>query len=352
MADETRTALIDTPDRLKFDEARLHEHLAAHIDGYEGPLTVKKFAGGESNPTYLLTTPGHKYVLRRKPPGKLLPSAHAVDREYRIMTALGKQGFPVPKTHLLCEDDAVIGTMFYVMDFVDGRIFWDMEIKQVPTQDRRAYFLAAIDNLAALHSFVPEEVGLGDYGKQTDYFARQIGRWTKQYQASETDSHEAMNKLIDWLPQAIPAGDEVSIVHGDYKINNVIFDNERPRVIGTLDWELSTLGHPLADFSYFLMPWGLPQITTLGYSDIDFAKANIPTLQEAIDHYSEKTGRDGLPDIDFCMAYNMFRLAGIVQGVYKRALQGNASSQNAAKYGAAVPLLANTGWEFAEKAGA
>lgn len=346
------TAVTDTPERLKFDEANLHEYMQAHVEGYSGPLEVKKFAGGESNPTYLLTTPDKKYVLRRKPPGKLLPSAHAVDREYKVMTALGQHGFTVPKTHFLCEDDAVIGTMFYVMDFMEGRIFWDMEVKDVPAPERRGYFLGAIDNLARLHSFKPEEVGLGDYGKQTDYFARQIGRWTKQYQASETDTHENMNNLIDWLPQAIPAGDEVAIVHGDYKINNVIFDPKEPRVIGTLDWELSTLGHPLADFSYFLMPWGLPRITTLGYSDIDFKEMNIPTLDEAIDHYSEKTGRDGLPDINFCMAYNMFRLAGIVQGVYKRAQQGNASSQDAAKYGAAVPILANTGWEFAKKAGA
>ncbi|MCI5046628.1 MAG: phosphotransferase family protein [Aquisalinus sp.] len=349
---ESRKGTIETPERLKFDEAKLDAYLAAHVDGYAGPLSVKKFAGGESNPTYQLTTPTRKYVLRRKPPGKLLPSAHAVDREHRIMTALGQQGFPVPKTYLLCEDDDVIGTMFYVMDFLEGRTFWDWVIGEVPTETRRDYFNAAIDNIATLHKFDPEVVGLGDYGKPGNYFGRQIGRWTKQYQAAETDTHENMNKLIDWLPTAIPDDEAVSIVHGDYKIDNLIFHPEEPRVIGTLDWELSTLGHPLADFGYFLMPWCLPQATSMGYSDIDFAEMNLPTLDEAIDRYCDSTGRSGLPDINFCMAYSMFRLAGIVQGVYARALQGNASSEKAKQYGMFVPMLANSGWAFAQKAGA
>ncbi len=343
---------IETPGRLKFDEAKLDQYLSAHIEGYAGPLEVKKFAGGESNPTYLLVTPGRNYVLRRKPPGKLLPSAHAVDREHRIMSALGAHGYPVPKTYLLCKDENVIGTMFFVMDFLEGRIFWDWIMNQVPTRERRNYFHTAIDNIATLHKFDPEMVGLGDFGKPGNYFARQIGRWTKQYQAAETDTIDNMNRLIDWLPTALPDDDTAGIVHGDYKIDNLVFHPERPEVIGTLDWELSTLGHPLADFGYFLMPWCLPQITTMGYSDINFAETNLPTLDETIERYCDKTGRTDPPDINFCMAYSMFRLGGIVQGVYKRALQGNASSEKAQRYGMFVPMLADAGWEFAKKAGA
>ena len=348
----SKKGTIETPDRLKFDEGRLDAYLASQIGDYAGPLEVKKFAGGESNPTYLLITPGRKYVLRRKPPGKLLPSAHAVDREHRVMTAVGKAGFPAPKTYLLCEDESIIGTMFFVMDFVEGRIFWDQVINDVPRSERRSYFLGALDNLAHLHSCNPDEIGLGDYGKPGNYFERQLGRWSKQYKAAETESHENMNRLMDWLPGAIPPGDDVSIVHGDYKIDNMVFHPEEPKVIATLDWELSTLGHPLADLSYFLMPWGLPQITGYGYSDVDLAEMNIPSLEETIAHYSDKTGRSGLTDMNFYMAYNMFRFAAIIQGVYKRGLDGNSSSQTATEAGAAVPLLAHIGWDFAKKAGA
>lgn len=340
---------IETPERLKFDEAALADWMSANVPDFAGPLEIKKFAGGESNPTYQLITPQKKYVLRRKPPGKLLPSAHAVDREYLVMTALGGADFPVPRTYGLCEDESVIGTMFFVMDFMDGRIFWDWIIGDVETENRRAYFEGAVDNLIALHSIDPATIGLEDYGKHTDYFARQIGRWTKQYKAAETSEIPEMDKLIEWLPTAIPADEKLAIVHGDYKIDNLVFDKADPNVIATLDWELSTLGHPLADFSYFLMPWGLPKITGFGIADIDFEELNIPTLQEMIDYYGAKTGQKGLPDINFCMAYNMFRMAGIVQGVYKRALQGNASSEKAKTYGAAVPLLAHIGWSFAQK---
>ncbi len=346
------TDTIDTPDRLRFDEEALDRYMAQEVEGYSGPLSVRKFAGGESNPTYLLSTPERKYVLRRKPPGKLLPSAHAVDREHRVMSALGPTGFPVPRTYALCEDESVIGTAFFVMDFVEGRITWEKDLAPVPKDQRRPMIENAIRTQAKLHSIDPAAVGLQDYGKPGNYFERQIGRWTKQYDAAATDDVPAMEKLKAWLPTAIPEGDETAIVHGDYKIDNIIFSADKPEALAVLDWELSTLGHPLADFSYFLMLWGLPKITTMGIADIDFAEENIPTLEEAIGVYSEATGRDGLPEIDFCMAYNMFRFAGIVQGVYKRALQGNASSQKAAQYGAVVPILAETGWGFAQKAGA
>ncbi len=342
---------IETPERLKFDEIALGQWMSAHVPGFAGPLEVKKFAGGESNPTYQLVTPTRKYVLRRKPPGKLLPSAHAVDREYRVMTALGQADFPVPPTYALCEDESVIGTMFFVMDFIDGRIFWDWVINDVSRQERRALFEAAIDNLVALHLIEPQSVGLEDYGKTTGYFARQIKRWSDQFKAAQTDEIAEMDQLIEWLPGAVPKDENVAIVHGDYKIDNLVFHPQDAKVIATLDWELSTLGHPLADFSYFLMPWGLPKATGFGIADVDFEDLNIPTLDQAISYYCAKTGQDGLPDINFCMAYNMFRMAGIVQGVYKRSLQGNASSTNAQKYGAAVPLLAKVGWSFAQKAG-
>lgn len=346
------TDLIDTPDRLRFDEAALDRYLAEHVDGYEGPLAVSKFAGGESNPTYLLTTPAKKYVLRRKPPGKLLPSAHAVDREHRVMSALHPTGFPVPKTYALCEDEAIIGTAFFVMEHVEGRVVWDKSFAEVPRGSRREMFFEAARVLARLHAVDPNAVSLGDYGKTDGYFARQVGRWTKQYDAARTGDIPEMERLKAWLPDAIPASDEVSIVHGDYKIDNLVLSEDCREVRAVLDWELSTLGNPLADLSYFLMIWGLPQASGFGIADIDFAGLGIPTMQEVQDVYGEASGRAGLPDLEFCMAYNMFRMAGIVQGVYKRALDGNASSEQAKGYGVMVPVLARSGWDWARKAGA
>ena len=346
------TPTTPVPDRLRFDEDALAAYMAEHVEGFEGPLTVEKFAGGESNPTYLLTTSAKRYVLRRKPPGKLLPSAHAVDREYKVMTALGPTGFPVPKTYALCEDEAVIGTAFFVMDHVDGRIVWDKSFAEVPEAERRPMFAEAVKTLARLHAVNPAAVGLSDFGKPTDYFARQIARWTKQYDAAETDAIPAMQRLKAWLPDAVPSGDETSIVHGDFKIDNLVLGRDAPEVKAVLDWELSTLGNPLADLSYFLMIWGLPRASGFGIADMDLESAYIPSLDEMIDLYSEASGRDGLPDIEFCMAYNMFRMAGIVQGVYKRALDGNASSEKAKSYGALVPVLAETGWDWAKRAGA
>ena len=342
---------IATPDRLRFDEGALGRYMAEHVDGYEGPLTVRKFAGGESNPTYLLETPTRAYVLRRKPPGKLLPSAHAVDREYRVMTALAGTAVPVPRTYALCEDEGVIGTAFFVMEHAEGRVVWDKSFAEVPREARAEMFFEAARVLARLHAVDPGEVGLGDYGKTEGYFARQVSRWTKQYDAAETETIDAMERLKDWLPTAIPASDEVGVVHGDYKVDNLVLSEDCRQVRAVLDWELSTLGNPLADLSYFLMIWGLPKASGFGIADIDFAGMGIPTMEEVQEAYGEASGRAGLPDLEFCMAYNMFRMAGIVQGVYRRALDGNASSEKAKGYGVMVPVLAQAGWDWAKRAG-
>lgn len=346
------TGTGDTPDHLKFNESALHAYMHAHVEGYEGPLTVSKFKGGQSNPTYLLTTPKKKYVLRRKPPGKLLPSAHAVDREYRVITALHSQKFPVPRTYALCEDDSIIGTMFFVMDFIDGRIFWDAGLPEVAIVDRKPLYLALTDTLADLHCIDYKAAGLGDYGKPGNYFERQTGRWSKQYKAAETEKIEEMNKLMAWLPTAIPADDAISVVHGDFRFDNAIMHPTEARTVAVLDWELSTLGHPLADFTYFLMVWFFPKTVRGGLLGLDLDAIGVPTMDDVIARYCERTGRTSIPDIDFCLAYNMFRIAAIIQGVYARALQGNASSEAAKQSGAQVKPLAAMAWDFAKKAGA
>jgi aminoglycoside phosphotransferase (APT) family kinase protein len=340
------------PEHLKFDEAALDAYLRAHVVGYAGPVTVEKFKGGQSNPTYLLTTPGKKFVLRRKPPGKLLPSAHAVEREYKVMTALHALGFPAPRTFALCEDPDVIGTAFFVMDFVEGRIFWDASLPDVARADRAPLFNALTDTLADLHMIDYAAAGLGDFGKPGNYFARQIDRWTKQYEAAETARIEAMDRLADWLPTAVPVDDATSIVHGDFRFDNVIMHPRAPKALAVLDWELSTLGHPMADFTYYLMVWHFPPSVRGGLAGLDIAALGVPTLEETARRYAARTGRDALASLDFCLAYNMFRLAAIAQGVYARALQGNASSEHAANMGAQIRPLAELAWVYAEKAGA
>ncbi|GAB4529433.1 MAG: phosphotransferase [Amphiplicatus sp.] len=342
----------ETPEHLKIDEGALEAYMRAHVDGFEGPVSVQKFKGGQSNPTYLVTTPAKKYVLRRKPPGKLLPSAHAVEREYRVMSALHAQGFPAPKTHALCEDPDVLGTAFFIMDYVEGRIFWDAALPGVAREERAPLFHALIDALADLHAIDYEKVGLADFGKPGNYFERQIGRWSKQYKAAETQPIADMDRLIEWLPTAIPDDDAVSIVHGDFRFDNVIMHPNRPKVLAVLDWELSTLGHPLADFTYFLMVWHFPPSVRGGLAGLDLEALGVPSLNEAVARYCARAGRAGLPDLDFCMAYNMFRLASIAQGVYARALQGNASSERATSLGAQVAPLAALAWRHAQKAGA
>ena len=346
------SGVADAPEHLKVDEAALDAYMRDHVEGYAGPLTIQKFKGGQSNPTYLITTQDKKYVLRRKPPGKLLPSAHAVEREYKVMTALHGQGFPAPKTYALCEDPDVIGTAFFVMDFVEGRIFWDSALPDTPAEERRPLFNALTDTLADLHLIDIEVAGLQDYGKSGNYFERQIGRWSKQYKAAETDSIEEMDNLIAWLPTAIPSDDATTIVHGDYRFDNAIMHPTEPKTLAVLDWELSTLGHPLADFTYYLMVWHFPPAVRGGLSGLDLNALQIPTLDETIERYCTKTGRSGLSDIDFCIAYNMFRLASIAQGVYARALQGNASSEQGIKLGDQIRPLATLAWTYAQKAGA
>ena len=332
----------------RFDEAALARWMTANVAGYAGPLEVRQFKGGQSNPTYQLITPGKKYVLRRKPPGKLLPSAHAVDREYKVITALGTTGFPVARTYGLCADDAVIGTWFYIMDMVEGRILWDQTLPQYQPAERHAIFMDKIKTLADLHNTDYAKIGLEDYGRPGNYMGRQVERWTKQYKASETAHIPEMERLIEWLPKTLPAQERTSIVHGDYRLDNMIFDPTEPKVIAVLDWELSTLGEPLADFTYLLMNWVNGSISTIP----DPKAHGVPTIQETVDYYCGLTGRSGLHDLDWFFAYNAFRLAGILQGIVGRVRDGTANSPHAAQQADRVISLAQASWRFAEKAGA
>lgn len=337
-------------DALKFDQGALENWMKSNVDGYAGPLEVSQFRGGQSNPTYKLVTPGRQYVLRRKPPGVLLPSAHAVEREYTVMKALGEAGFPAPLMFGLCEDPQVLGTAFYVMEFVEGRIFWDAYLPGMEPEERRALYDASNATLAQLHAINVEEAGLSEYGKPGNYFERQIGRWTKQYKAAETRPIPSMDRLIDWLPANAPEQERISVVHGDYRLDNMIFHPTEPRVIAVLDWELSTLGDPLADFTYQLMQWRTPKEIRSGFLGVDLKSLGIPTEDEYVAAYCKRTGRDGIPNLDFYIAYNIFRLAGIAQGVYARALQGNASNDRAKELGALVEPMAEYAWTIAEKA--
>ena len=332
----------------RFDEAALAAWMEANVEGYAGPLEVRQFKGGQSNPTYQLVTPTKKYVLRRKPPGKLLPSAHAVDREYKVISALYPTGFPVARSYGLCTDDSVIGTMFYVMDMVEGRILWDQQLPQYEPAERHAIFMAKLKTLADLHNTDHEAIGLGDYGKPGNYMGRQVDCWTKQYKASETTHLEEMERLIEFLPKSLPAQERTSVVHGDYRLDNMVLHPTEPRVIAVLDWELSTLGEPLADFTYLLMNW-----VNGGVSQIPDLKAHgIPSIDEYVAEYCRLTGRTGLHDLDWFFSYNMFRLAGICQGIVGRVRDGTANSPQAAAMAERVPLLAKSAWTYAQKAGA
>ena len=341
--------------RLRFDEKKLEDYLAKNIEGFERPLKVAQFKGGQSNPTYALTTPNKKYVLRRKPPGKLLPSAHAVDREYKVITALGKTDFPVPQSYLLCADEDIAGTTFFIMEQVEGRIFWEGALPSEAPESRSAIYDAMNKTIAALHQTDYKKIGLEDFGRSGNYFERQISRWTKQYLASETEKIPEMNSLIDWLPKNIPEDDETSIVHGDFRLDNMIFHPSEPKVLAVLDWELSTLGHPLGDFTYHLMQWRMPIIdgtSSAGLSELDLPKMGIPTEQEYIKRYCERTGRKEIANIDYYFAYNFFRLAGILQGIVGRVRDGTASSEHAARDSDTVRALAQLGWRYAKDAGA
>ena len=334
-------------ERHRVDEARLEAWMRDNVEGFRGPLTALQFKGGQSNPTYRLDTPDRSYVMRRKPFGKLLPSAHAVDREYRVIAALGKQDFPVARAYALCTDDTVIGAAFYIMSMEEGRVFWDPTLPALPREERRPIFTAKIRTLAKLHSYDPEAVGLGDFGRPGNYFARQVDRWTKQYRASETEHMPEMEALIEWLPRSIPEQERVSIVHGDYRLDNMIFHSTEPRVQAVLDWELSTLGDPMADFTYLLMQWTMP-----GLTGVDFDALNIPTLEEAAQIYCEASGRSRVPDLNWYFSYNLFRLAGITQGIAGRIRDGTAASAKAIESAKRTKPLSKASWEYAQKAGA
>ena len=327
----------------RFDTAALERYMRAHVEGFSGTLEVRQFRGGQSNPTYYLSAGGREYVLRRKPPGKLLPSAHAVDREYRVITALGKSGFPVPRTFALCEDDSVIGTAFYIMDCVHGRIFVDPAIPGVTPAERRAIYESLIDVLARLHTTDWQALGLADFGRPGNYFARQIHRWTQQYRASETEKIESMERLIPWLPEHIPAGDETTLVHGDFRLGNVIIHPTEPRVVAVLDWELSTLGHPLADLAYFCLPFRFTREWE-GLADKNLAELGIPGEAEYVADYCRRAGRGSIADWEFCLAFAMFRLGAIAQGIMGRVVAGTANDPNAEERGRRARPLADTGW--------
>jgi len=333
-----------------FDTERLAAWMRERVDPGTGTLQVAQFKGGQSNPTYLITAGERRYALRRKPPGKLLPSAHAVDREYRVMTALANTDVPVPKTYALCDDPEVIGTAFFVMDYVEGRVIWDPTLAELTRGERTAHYDELNRVIAALHRVDPAAVGLADYGKPGNYLARQIDRWSRQYRASETERIEAMDRLIEWLPANVPPGDETSIVHGDYRIDNVVFHPTEPRILAVLDWELSTLGHPLADFAYHCMTWRMPEgAHARGLAGADFAALGIPTEREYVAMYCRRTGRDRIDHFEYYLAYNMFRLAAILQGVMARALQGNAASAEALEAGRRTRAIAEEGWRQVER---
>lgn len=337
-------------DAHRFDEAALAAWMAANVAGFAGPMRVEQFKGGQSNPTYKLVTPGRAYVLRRKPPGPTLKGAHAVDREARILTALGGAGFPVAHVHGLCTDDAVIGSWFYVMDMVDGRIFWDATFPDVSRDERPAYFDAMNETIARLHMIDYGALGLGDYGKPGNYFARQIGRWSGQY-LDDTDAgrNADMDALVEWLPAHIPPGEESSIVHGDFRCDNMIFHPSQPRVIAVLDWELSTLGHPLADFAYHAMMYQMPPDIVAGLGGADLAALNIPTEADYVAAYCARTGRDGIANWDFYIAFNYFRLAAIFHGIKGRVIRGTAASAHAKERAEAFPRLAALARKAMEK---
>lgn len=348
---ELFTGTKPVAENQKFDVGVLETYLRANVEGFSGALTVEQFKGGQSNPTFKLITPNKTYVMRAKPGpvAKLLPSAHAIDREFRVMKALHGSDVPVATMHTLCEDEAVIGRAFYVMDFVDGRVLWEPQLPDMQASERTAIFDELNRVIAALHRVDFEAAGLSDYGKHDGYLARQIARWTKQYKASETESIPAMDALIEWLPAHVPAGEETSIVHGDYRLDNVIFHPSEPRILAVLDWELSTLGHPLADFAYHCMTWYLPPGAGRGLAGIALHGTGIPNVKDYIAKYCERTGRSaGIPHFEFYMAYNMFRMAGILQGIMKRVVDGTAASAQAVAMGKATRPIAEQGWKVAQ----
>jgi len=331
----------------RFDEKRLAQWLSGAVPGFTGPLTVEQFRGGQSNPTYRLITPHRSFVLRRKPPGVLLKGAHAVEREARVLQSLGTVGYPVPRVHGLCTDEEVIGTWFYVMDYVEGRIFWNATLPEVEREARPRYFDAMNEALARLHALDYRQIGLTDYGRPGNYFARQIERWSRQYREdTEAGRNPDMDRLIEWLPQHVPPGDETSPVHGDYRIDNLIFHPTEARVLAVLDWELSTLGHPLADFGNHLMMYRLPPRLIAGLLGSDLPALNIPSEAQYVAAYCRRTGRDGIadPDLDFYVTFGLFRMTAILHGIKGRLARGTAASTQAKEYADAVDWMAELAW--------
>lgn len=338
-------------EKHRVDVDALTHWLTENIDGFVGPVALEQFKGGQSNPTYRLTTPSRRFVMRSKPAPavKLLPSAHQIEREYHVMRALASSDVPVPTMLALCEDESITGRAFYVMEHVEGRVLWDPTLPGMTSQERAAIFDELNRVIAALHSVDYAAIGLADYGKPGNFFDRQIGRWTKQYRASETEKIDAMDALIDWLPAHIPESDETRIVHGDFRLDNVIFHPTEARALAVLDWELSTLGHPLADFAYHAMAWHVPTGAFRGLLGSNIVELGIPQADAYVARYCERTGRQGIENFEYYLAYNMFRMAGILQGVMKRHLDGTASSAQAEMMGKAARPLAQMGWKMAQR---
>ncbi|MBM3218777.1 MAG: phosphotransferase family protein [Candidatus Rokubacteria bacterium] len=346
------TETVPVRDAHRIDEAALERYLVEHVHGFRGPIELRQFQGGQSNPTYYMRTGSGEYVLRRKPPGKLLPSAHAVDREYRVITALQASGVPVPRTYVLCEDPAVVGTSFYLMDCVHGRVFAYPELPGVSPADRRALYDQFAEILARLHRLDWKAVGLEDFGRPGNYFARQIHRWASQYRASETEKIDAMERLMVWLPENIPADDTVTLVHGDYRPGNMIVHPTEPRVLAVLDWELSTLGHALGDLSYTCVPYHMGPGEMLGGVDgLDLESMGIPTEAEYLDAYCEKAGRGPIDHWDFYIAFALFRLGAIAQGIMGRVRDGTANDPRAIERGKRARPLGEAGWAVVEQSG-
>ncbi|SNR99268.1 MULTISPECIES: phosphotransferase [unclassified Azospirillum] len=349
-ARQTSASVIEVLPQHRFDEAALAAFLDRHLPEIPGPWQVGQFQGGQSNPTFLLTaTDGTKLVLRKKPPGKLLPSAHMIEREYRIMRALAGSGVPVPNARLICDDQEVIGTPFYLMDHIDGRVLSDVALHRLSPAEAAATYDAMNATLAALHNVDWQAAGLGDFGKPENYIARQVDRWSKQFIAARGDSDiPAMDRLMAWLPAHVPAGDETSIAHGDFRLGNLMLHPSEPRVLAVLDWELATLGHPLSDLAYncmaYHLPAGIKQFP--GLVGIDLAARGIPTEADYVAAYCRRTGRSGIPDWPYFMAFAFFRITAICQGVYARALAGNAADRRALAYGEVARAAAETGWKF------
>ena len=339
---------------LRLDNARLEAYLTQQVKGFAGPLTIQQFKGGQSNPTYLLETPSRRYVLRRKPPGKLLPSAHAVDREYRVIRVLHAQGFPVAEPLCLCQDESIAGTAFYVMSFADGRVFWEPQMPGSNPPERAAVYDAMNETIARLHKFDPAKIGLGNFGRGENYVARQVDRWSKQYRASQTENIDAMERLVEWLPSHVPPNGPPRLVHGDYRLDNLIVAKDSAKIIAVLDWELSTLGDPLADFSYHLMAWHMPLTesaagtATLAGHDIE--ALGIPSMDDYVAAYIARTGLDPRPHLPAYLAYNFFRIAAILQGIIGRVRDGTATSEFAPAKAEMIRPLADKAWEFAKRA--